>query len=69
MVMGLSWWVLAQKVKRDVKMWSVVEDLKWVIQEMKKGMASPQLSQKRPRDEDDEDEGQRRKRYDFAISV
>jgi hypothetical protein len=64
-VMGLSWWVMTQHVERDVNVSSIVEDLTWVIKEMKKYMAPPQLSQKRPHDEEDEDEGQRRKRYGF----
>ena len=69
MVMGLSWWVMAQHVERDVNVWSTVDDLTWVIQEMKKDMASPQVSQKRPLDEDTEDECQIRKRYDFGDDI
>jgi hypothetical protein len=65
-VMSLSWWVMAQNVERDDKVWSMVDDITWVIQEMKKSMVSPQVSQKRPHDEEDEDESQRRKRYDFG---
>ena len=50
-VVGLSWWVKAQHVKHDVNAWSIVDDLTWVIQEMKKdraftvrATATPQIS-------------------------
>jgi hypothetical protein len=58
-VMGLSWWVIAQRAEIDVNAWSVVDDLMWVIQEMKADRGSPAL--KRAHDEEDK-EGQRAKR-------
>jgi hypothetical protein len=50
-VVGLSWWVKAQDTERDADVWALVDDLLWVIQQMKKdmGLIIP-LSQKRPRD-------------------
>ena len=66
-VMGLSWWVMAQHGERDVNAWAVVDDLTWVFKEMKKDsdIASPLTPQKRPRDAEDEGEDQPKKRYDF----
>jgi len=63
-VMGLSWWVKAQLVKHDVNVWSIVDDITWVIQEMKKYRASSvsSSSEKRPHDGEDEEEGQHVKR-------
>ena len=29
-VMGLSWWIMAQRVERDANAWSVVDDVTWV---------------------------------------
>ena len=56
-IVGLSWWVKAQLAERDPIAWTVVDDLLWVIQEMKKGMA-PFVSapQKRVHGDDKEDE-------------
>lgn len=68
-LMGLSWWVKAQHVVPDIDAWASVDDLLWVIEQMKKGMAVPvRLSVKRPREESEDDgdgEGvaQLRKRY------
>jgi hypothetical protein len=64
-VMGLSWWVMAQCDKRDVNAWFIVDDLKWVIQEMKRDKASPLTPQKRPCDTEDEGEERPKKRYDY----
>jgi hypothetical protein len=63
-VMGLSWWVKAQLVEHDVNAWSIVDDLTWVIQEMKKYRASTLTPspQKRRHDGEDEEEGQHIKR-------
>ena len=63
-VMGLSWWVMAQHGEHDINVWSIVEDLTWVIQEMKKELASPLTPQKRPCDAEDKGEDQPNKRYD-----
>jgi len=66
-VMGLSWWVKAQHTEHDANVWSVVDDLRWVIQQMDGDFASLSVPQKRAHDEGDEDEGQRKKRYKFTI--
>jgi len=62
-VMGLSWWIMAQHIERDANAWSVVDDLTWVIQQMKKDMPLPPPTQKRAHEGEDEDEGQQVKRY------
>lgn len=67
-VMGLSWWVKAQRVVHDIDAWVTAGDILWVIEEMKKDMAVPmRLSTKRTREDegDDDSEGatQQRKRY------
>lgn len=67
-VVSLSWWVKAQSVERDVNAWSVVDDLLWVIQQMKRDLSPPPPTLKRAHngdDNDDEDKGQRRKMYVF----
>jgi hypothetical protein len=61
-VMGLSWWIMAQHIERDANAWSIVDDLTWVIQQMKKDMALPIPTQKRAHEGEDDDEGQRVKR-------
>ena len=33
-MMGLSWWVKAQRNKSDPNAWAAVDDLSWVIQQM-----------------------------------
>lgn len=33
-VIGLSWWIKAQDMKCDADTWIMVDDLKWVIQQM-----------------------------------
>jgi hypothetical protein len=45
-VMGLSWWVIAQHGEGEGKVWSIVNDLMWVLQEMKKDIPSPVNPQK-----------------------
>jgi len=67
-VIGLSWWVTAQHAERDADVWTLINDLLWVIQQMKKCMGSiTPLSQKRTRDADananPEDEGFPRKMW------
>jgi hypothetical protein len=67
-VMGLSWWVKAQHTEHDANVWSVVDDLRWVIQQMDRDFLSlsQSVSSKRAHDGEDEDnEGQRKKRYEF----
>ena len=52
-VVGLSWWVKAQDTERDADVWALVDDLLWVIQQMKKDMdLIIPLSQKRAHDTD-----------------
>jgi hypothetical protein len=33
-MMGLSWWVKAQRNKPDPNAWAAVDDLSWVVQQM-----------------------------------
>ena len=35
-IMGLSWWIKLQLMKRDPHAWTAVEDVTWVIQQMTK---------------------------------
>ena len=52
-IMGLSWLIGAEQSecsKKDTDTWTVVEDISWVIQQMKKGMKSKQIAQKRAHD-------------------
>ena len=52
-IMGLSWLIGAEqseRSKKDTDTWTVVEDISWVIQQIKKGMKSKQIAQKRARD-------------------
>ena len=57
-VIGLSWWVKAQHDERDVNAWTLIDDVSWVIQQLKKNMGSmvsmPQkrMPQKRVHDAD-----------------
>ena len=52
-VISLSWWVKAQHDKRDVDAWTLVDDLLWVIQELKRNTGSPvSVPQKRVRGAD-----------------
>jgi hypothetical protein len=66
-IMGLSWWVKAQHMEHDASVWSVVDDLRWVIQQMDRDLPSLLVSPKRAHEQDEDDEGQRRKRYEFII--
>ena len=53
-VMGLSWWIKAQRNQCDANAWAAVDDLSWVIQQMSNASDSASSSlQKRCR----EDEG------------
>ena len=38
-IVGLSWWVKAQLAEQDTDAWSLVDDLAWVLQQMKEGLA------------------------------
>jgi hypothetical protein len=63
-VMALSWWIKAQKGKRDVVAWSTIDDLLWVIQQLNQNTVSYiTVPKKRAHDEKDggEDEGQRKR--------
>ena len=57
-VISLSWWVKAQHDECDVDAWTLVNDVLWVIQQLKKNMGStvsvPQkrMPQKRVHDAD-----------------
>ena len=49
-IMGLSWLIgteQSEHSKKDTDTWTIVEDISWVIQQMKKGMKSKQIAQKR----------------------
>lgn len=62
-VMALSWWIKAQKAKHDVEVWSTVDELTWVVQQLNRKMVSPiTVPKKRAHDEkgNGEDEGQRK---------
>lgn len=68
-VMALSWWIKAQKAKRDVEAWSTVNELLWVIQQLNKKTVSPIIvPKKQVHDENGvgEDEAQR-KRYASSV--
>ena len=69
-VVGLSWWIKIQHTWRDSGAWALVNDLSWVIQQMKIDMGSILLSaQKRAHEGDAEDENapERRKMWvDFC---
>jgi hypothetical protein len=53
-IMAISWWV--KNVGHDVNVWAVVDDLQWVIQQMKKDLPYQSVPLKRAREED-ENEG------------
>jgi hypothetical protein len=56
-VVGLSWWIKAQRAQRDAKAWSIVDDIVWVLREMKHDMAPVVIiPQKRAREDCGEDE-------------
>ena len=60
-IVGLSWWVKAQPAE-DTDAWTLVNDLSWVLQQLKEGLAVL-IPQKRARDGDvDEEKSLRRKR-------
>ena len=63
-VLALSWWIKAQLTECNPMVWSAVEDVSWVVQQMKNNMVSHVPSKKRARDDDGEEktEGQLRKR-------
>lgn len=61
-VMGLSWWIKAQRVERDAEAWSAVDDVSWAIEEMKKPPKLVLVKRAHNGAEADEDEGQHKKK-------
>ena len=60
-IVGLSWWVKAQ-LAEDMDAWTLVNDLAWVLQQLKESLAVL-IAQKRARAGDvDEEQTLRRKR-------
>jgi len=58
-MMALSWWIKAQKAKRDVEAWSTVNELLWVIQHLnQKTVPSTTVTKKRAHDEKGDSEGE-----------
>ena len=56
-VVAISWWIKAQCSERDVNTWTLVDDVSWVIQQMKEDMTPSLFSpHKRAREADSEDE-------------
>jgi hypothetical protein len=52
-IVGLSWLIEAEKsedVKHDMDTWTLVEDISWVIQQMKNEVAITLVPQKRGHD-------------------
>ena len=65
-IMGLSWLIEPEKsehAKHETDTWTLVEDISWVIQQMKNGMPTIQVAQKRAHDPDAENFT--RKMYDL----
>jgi hypothetical protein len=61
-IVGLSWWVKAQLAEKDTDAWMLVDDLSWVLQQMKESLAV-RIPQKRAHDGVvDEEQTLRRKR-------
>jgi hypothetical protein len=57
-VMGLSWWIRAQRNQRDANAWAAVNDLSWVIQQMSNASDTISLAlQKRRCEDESKDEG------------
>jgi hypothetical protein len=67
--MGLSWWIKAQRNKRDANAWAAVDDLSWVIKQMSNASNSISSAvQKRGREdegegEDTEEQSAQKRRY------
>jgi len=60
-VMGLSWWVKAQHIEHDINAWALVDDLSWVIQQLKLETGSAlSVPQKRARDDANGEASQRK---------
>ena len=71
-VMGLSWWIKAQRNKSDPIAWAAVDDISWVIKQLSNVPSSSTL-QKRSRDpqddgEDDNDQSENKRRYVLSYS-
>ena len=64
-IIGLSWLIKAVQLKNaevDTTPWTLVDDISWVIKEMKKEMSlCEQVSQKRAHDGDDKNLPRKRK--------
>ena len=68
-IVGLSWWVKAQLAGRDTDAWTLVDDLSWVLQQMKKSFAVL-IPQKRAHDGDvDDKQTLRRKRCECHFFI
>ena len=63
-LMGLSWWILAQSEMPDATAWLIVDDLSWVVQQMtdNSSRGPKQLSAKRSRDREEDDSDTRRRK-------
>jgi hypothetical protein len=72
-VMGLSWWIKAQRNKGDVNAWAAVDDLSWVLQQMSIPSESISSSPKKRSDEDggsdEEVEGQPKEKRRYVLSL
>ena len=71
-MMGLSWWIKAQRNKSDPIAWAAVDDISWVIKQLSNVPSSSTL-QKRSRDpqddgEDDNDQSENKRRYVLSYS-
>jgi hypothetical protein len=66
-VMGLSWWVKAQRNKPDPNAWAAVDDLSWVVQQMSDAPGLLNLEKRRRESEgggeDDDEQSERKRRY------
>jgi len=66
-VVSLSWQVKDQSIERDVNAWSVVDDLLWVIKQMKRVLPPPPAPFKRAHNEVDNDDNDEDKGYGFLF--
>jgi len=60
-VMGLSWWIMAQTTARKADAWSAVADLSWTIRQMKEIDLLATDHPKRGRNEDEEEHRPRKR--------
>ena len=63
-IMALSWWIKAQQTECDTKAWSAVEDISWVLHQMKQTKVSRVAPKKQARKQDqkEQEESQQKKR-------